>query len=169
MATRGGHERQAQPATFGARARRYRDDLGLNQEELVKALAKYGAEISQPYWSMCETSDRIPNGAVVAAAAKVLRVSADYLLGLTDDQTPAIDRTPVSITEETDQIALMVDELPAAQRRQIAQIVGTLAGHPDTLTEVSDLIESLAAMPAQQFKALSAFIHALQTQNGEAQ
>lgn len=168
MSKRGEKEKQTEPATFGARARRYRNDLGLNQEELVKALAKYGAEISQPYWSMCETSDRIPNGAVVAAVAKVLRVSADYLLGLTDDQTPAIDRTPVSITEETDQIALMVDELSAEQRRQIVHIVSTLARHPGALTEVSDLIESLASMPAHQFKTLSAFIHALQAQNGEA-
>ncbi len=120
--------------TFGKRVRRHREEMGLYQEDMVAALAKMGIEISQSYWSKCETSDRIPGGEVVAGAAKVLHVSADYLLRLTDDPTPAAERNQTYYSEEADQAATLIDDRPE-QRALYLEIVRALTELPPEQVE----------------------------------
>jgi transcriptional regulator with XRE-family HTH domain len=108
--------------TFGKRLMLARKDIGLTQEELIDALARYNVSIGQTYVSALETTDKMPVGQVVAAMAKVLGVSADYLLLLTDDPLPqsaANDAHAVGISREAEELARIVDRLPPFRRGEI--------------------------------------------------
>ena len=81
--------------TVGKRIRILRQDLGLNQGELVNALEKQGIEVGRSYISELERTDKVPSGTVLAGLAKVLGTTTDYLLMLTDD--------PILPNEQEDQ------------------------------------------------------------------
>lgn len=74
--------------TVGKRIRILRQDLDLNQAELVTALEKHGIAVGRSYISELERSDKVPSGTVLAGLARVLGTTTDYLLLLTDDPNP---------------------------------------------------------------------------------
>lgn len=74
--------------TVGKRIRILRQDLDLNQVELVTALEKHGIAVGRSYISELERSDKVPSGTVLAGLARVLGTTTDYLLLLTDDPNP---------------------------------------------------------------------------------
>ena len=65
---------------FATRLRDVREAKGMTREELANK-----ANISLSALYFYEKGEKNPSGQVVAALAKVLEVSADYLLGLVDD------------------------------------------------------------------------------------
>lgn len=71
--------------TTGKRIKLHREDLGLRQEDVVKLLMDQGIEIGQSRLSRIEQQKNAPSGEIVAGLARVLNVSTDYLLLLTDD------------------------------------------------------------------------------------
>ena len=73
--------------TTGKRIKLHREDLGLRQEDVVRLLMEQGIEIGQSRLSRIEQQQHAPPGEIVAGLAKILNVSTDYLLLLTDDPT----------------------------------------------------------------------------------
>ena len=73
---------------FSERLRQILDRRGVSQDWLARQIHATPATVSRYL-----TSDRVPRGENVAAVSSALNVSADYLLGLIDDEcTPKRDR-----------------------------------------------------------------------------
>ena len=72
--------------------------------------------LSQNAISNYERGDREPGSTALAALARALECSADYLLGLTDDPTPG--HLPAGLTETEQKIveAIRADDLLGAIR-----------------------------------------------------
>lgn len=68
---------------FGERLKKLRHSKGITQKELAKQL-----QIGRSSIAEYEAGKKTPTGPVVAKIAKYFSVSADYLLGLTDDPRP---------------------------------------------------------------------------------
>lgn len=66
---------------FSERLRQILDRLGVSQDWLARQIHATPATVSRYL-----TSDRVPRGENVAAVSSALNVSADYLLGLIDDE-----------------------------------------------------------------------------------
>ena len=112
--------------TLGKRVRLLRQDAGISQKELVQRLAnKYGIRISRGYMSQIESQGKIPSSEVIVALAKELGTTTDYLLLLTDNPFPPSDNVEY-MSEEADEVARIVDELPPAKRRELLEIARTM-------------------------------------------
>jgi len=68
----------------GNRLRKMREEARLTQDELAE-MADLGVIQINRY----ENGKTEPNGEIIVRLAKALNVSSDYLLGLSDDPTPA--------------------------------------------------------------------------------
>lgn len=68
---------------FGERLRSLREEKKITQKELAKLF-----KIAESTVSMYERGEREPNFEIVNKIANFFNVSADYLLGRTDDPTP---------------------------------------------------------------------------------
>ena len=66
---------------FSERLRQILDRRGVSQDWLARQIHSTPATVSRYL-----TSDRVPRGENVAAVSSALNVSADYLLGLIDDE-----------------------------------------------------------------------------------
>ena len=66
---------------FSERLRQILDRRGVSQDWLARQIHATPATVSRYL-----TSDRVPRGENVAAVSSALNVSADYLLGLIDDE-----------------------------------------------------------------------------------
>ncbi len=66
---------------FSERLRQILDRRGVSQDWLARQIHATPATVSRYL-----TSDRVPRGENVAAVSRALNVSADYLLGLIDDE-----------------------------------------------------------------------------------
>lgn len=71
--------------TVGQRIARLRKERGWTQEEIVVRLVALGVEVSRSYLSQMEKDVAVPGSDKIAGLARVFGVSADYLLGLTDE------------------------------------------------------------------------------------
>lgn len=69
----------------GARIAEKREAMGISQEAFAKEIG-----ISRPKISLVEIGERTLTSVELAQAAKILNVSSDYLLGLSDLETPDI-------------------------------------------------------------------------------
>ena len=65
---------------FGIRLREAREELGLTQDKLAKAM-----NTQQTHVARWERGARKPSIDTVIAIAKILKVSSDYLLGLENE------------------------------------------------------------------------------------
>lgn len=72
--------REYNKALFGERLKYLRNEKGIGQNLLAKQLQLSNASIS--YW---ETGKQEPSAEVIFKLAEYFNVSADYLLGLSDD------------------------------------------------------------------------------------
>lgn len=68
----------------GDRLRELRKNLGYSQESLAEILETHQRQI----WRW-ENGETVPSGNDIARLSETLNVSSDYLLGLSDDPTPA--------------------------------------------------------------------------------
>lgn len=113
--------------TFGKRVRVLRTEHGWTQQQLVDELERVGAPIGRSYVSEWERSDKIPTGDVVAALARVLETTADYLLLLVDEAEIVEDAQEVdAISEEAEDVARMVDAMTPERRSDTLAIVRAL-------------------------------------------
>lgn len=71
----------------GNRLKYARVNAGHTQESLAEVIETNARQI----WRW-ETGETEPDGKIVALLAQALNISTDYLLGLTDDPTPAYKR-----------------------------------------------------------------------------
>lgn len=67
-------------ASIGLRIKKQRELLGLTQAKLAS-----DAEITPAAISQIEAGDRVPSSPILRKIASVLKVSTDYLLGVTND------------------------------------------------------------------------------------
>jgi len=75
--------------TFGKRLKLLRMDKGLTQDELAQKMREdHGVAVGQNYISEMERFNKIPSGGIVAAMAKALGTTTDYLLMVSNAPTP---------------------------------------------------------------------------------
>ena len=72
--------KQSADGAIGARIKQARERLGYNQAKLASE-----AEVTPAAISQIEAGERIPSTPILRKLASVLQVSADYLLGNTND------------------------------------------------------------------------------------
>lgn len=70
---------------IGVRVRQERDRLGLSREELTQQMPAEWRMDRNTLWHIEAGKTKNPRADQIIALATVLGVSADYLLGLTDD------------------------------------------------------------------------------------
>lgn len=80
---------------FAERLKDLRDKKGNTQTEVGKALGKSREAVSK-----YEIGEREPDLEAVASLSKYFNVSADYILGITDDYSSSIGSQKMSITPE---------------------------------------------------------------------
>ena len=83
---------------FAERLKKLREDLGISQRELARR-----AGISSAMISLYEAGKKSPTIDVLMKLAVVLEVSADYLLGLTDDPSPKSGKMPDYLKEKLEE------------------------------------------------------------------
>ena len=69
--------------TTGERIAARRDELGLKQYQVAEQIG-----VTKTTMSKYENNVNIPNADILARLASVLRTSADYLCGITDNSAP---------------------------------------------------------------------------------
>lgn len=79
---------------LGSRLRKWRENRGYTQEDLANLL---GISSQQIY--RYESGKNDPTGDLLSRMAKVLSVSADFLLGLVDDPNAHLEEESLSQTE----------------------------------------------------------------------
>lgn len=144
--------------TTGRRVRILRQDVGWSQDDLADAVAGCGYEISRANISKIERDAVQPSGAAVAALAKALGTTADYLLMLSDVATER-DESPPPLSGEALEIGRMFDSLPASRQRdlmiqariyavdrmtaagQVLALLDAIGSEPGLLDELSRIIE----------------------------
>lgn len=136
--------------TFGKRLRVLRMDRGLSQIDLRKDMEKrHGVDIGETYISELERTSKMPSLEVAAAMAKTLKISLDYLALLTDDSVGSYQRetTVPYLSEEADEVALMVDSMSPDQRGIAVVLVRNLMTLPSDRqrrqAEMKDMLESV--------------------------
>jgi transcriptional regulator with XRE-family HTH domain len=95
----------------GTRLREQREKLGYTQEDVAKAV---GVNKNQIYRYENETS--MPGADVLGGMADYLKVSADYLLGLTDNPSAFLDTSDLSTLDRSILGALKQGDIRSAVR-----------------------------------------------------
>lgn len=99
---------------IGERIRQRRTQLGLNQHELAEA-----AHVSQAQISRYEKGQNSPTGQALAALAKALETTPDWLLGMTDDPArPIFDSSDLSELER-EALRIFRSKSPDKQRQAV--------------------------------------------------
>lgn len=114
--------------TVGKRIRILRQDLGLNQAELVNHLEKQGIEVGRSYISELERTSKVPSGTVLAGLARVLNTTTDYLLLLSEDpnlpQEQEVQQVEDALARE---LLAAFDMLPADKKTMLLYLAKALA------------------------------------------
>lgn len=103
----------------GDRLRTERERLGLAQQELG---SQVGTGPNQIY--RYEVGEAEPSPYQLARLAKILGVTTDYLLGLTEDRTQALTKSDLSPDEVKFLAALESEELGPVLRRLLQSYAG---------------------------------------------
>lgn len=83
-------------------------------------LRGYGINITPSHLSLVEKNKRNVSVDLLVALARLLETSTDYLLVMTDDPTPPDKRDIVPyLSREADDMAQLMDSLPAETRRML--------------------------------------------------
>lgn len=128
--------------TFGKRVRILRHGVGMNQQDLVNALEAYGVSIGRSYVSELERTDKTPTGDVVAAFARALGTTTDYLLMLTDEDEPQAE-TIEAFSEEAEEVARIVDAMRPERRLDVLALVDALNQRDSTYSNRSRRFSAL--------------------------
>lgn len=136
--------------SFGGRLRLLREDAHLTQEDLTRLLSERGVVIGRSYISELERNrdaNKIPNGEVVAALARALDTTADYLLLLSDEPEPVYTKEERGLSPTTDAILEIADSLPEWRR---VELLAHARAMRDTAAALSEFAyQSSGEMQAQ--------------------
>lgn len=99
--------------TTGKRVERLRKDKSWRQLDLAKAV-----NVRQNYISAIEKDLATPSAELMAAIAKQLETTLDFLMCLTDEPSPPKDNEPTFIHPEAEQVARIVDDISAQEGRE---------------------------------------------------
>lgn len=133
-------------STFGKNMQRRREDMLLTQPDLLERLKEYGVDVKQATLSHYETGRRFPDPPVMAAIARSLDVSVDYLLGLTENESPVAE-----LLEELEKatgegkINRIMRKLPKEKQSQIMSFAEFLLSEEKKIAEEGPLSEWIAA------------------------
>ncbi len=102
---------------FGKRVKALREVMGLSRNAMAKLIGVDPTQLLR-----YERGERTPTEAVIRQAAERLNVSADYLLGLTDNPQPWSNDLPESVKKQ-------LERLQELERRykELQQIVRLLS------------------------------------------
>jgi transcriptional regulator with XRE-family HTH domain len=100
---------------------RLQEALGdMSQVELKKLLAEQGYEITQGRLSHYIQGRNFPDPPVLAAIAKALGVSSDWLLGLTTEKLPVVDLEEMLATAKGEsKVDKIMVKLPKEKQQQV--------------------------------------------------
>ena len=149
-----GMARLRRDASFGGRLRLLREDAHLTQEDLTRLLSeRHGVVIGRSYISELERNrdaNKIPGGEVVAALARALDTTADYLLLLSDDPDSQQGREERGLSPTTDAILEIADSLPEWRRLELLAHARVMA---DAAADLSEVIAQAGAEMQTQLRA----------------
>lgn len=100
--------------TFGERLVKSREHIGLNQKQLAEALGISPTRLN--YW---EKDKREPDVPMIKALARILEVSADYLIG----NEPPKQKTAPSISDEAMKVAKDYEGLDHPGRHTVRVVI----------------------------------------------
>ena len=83
---------------FGKRLKEIRERMGISQRSFAKMLGLDPAQLFR-----YERGERVPTEPVIKQVAEKLKVSTDYLLGLTDDPSPRSGGLPDYLREKLEE------------------------------------------------------------------
>jgi transcriptional regulator with XRE-family HTH domain len=98
------------------RIRERRQKVGMTQEELADRIGTNQRQISK-----YENGHNDPTADVLAALARALDTTTDWLLGLTDTPERPL-RTEADLNEDERELLLIYRSKPAARRKQVVEI-----------------------------------------------
>lgn len=124
--------------TSGKRTERLRKDKGWNQEDLAKAVS-----VRQNYISAIENDKAAPSADVMAAIAKELDTTLDFLMLLTDKAEKPEDAKPTFISTEAEQAAHIIDLLLPEERQRCLGAVQAVQKEHELNAELGKLFEYL--------------------------
>jgi transcriptional regulator with XRE-family HTH domain len=127
--------------TTGKRVERLRRDHGWTQVELARA-----AQVRQGYISIIEKDNGAPSAALMAAIARALETTLDFLMMLTNDPRTPKDAEPTYLSKEAEETAKMVDEMYPDFRAKALLAVRTLYEHHLEHAQRNKQIEELLAV-----------------------
>lgn len=111
--------------TIGERVAALRRYWGMNQAELCERLGKETrppGPVGVSYISKVENGVIVPPGERVAALARILQTTTDYLLGNTDNPNIPND-TPTMFSAEAEEAGKIIDAMQPEQRDTVLRMV----------------------------------------------
>jgi len=107
---------------IGDRIRLIREQRGLTRQQLAE---KIGTSVGIIYFY--EKNRKIPSAEILKRIAEAFNVSADYLLGLTDDPTPNRGELPAFIKERLKKLENIEQKNYPQRLREIAEMLNRIA------------------------------------------
>lgn len=128
--------------TFSERLAGVHKQTGLNQQEAVEIiLRRTRVRVPQSTFSTYLRGDKEPPVSTLAALARGLRVSADYLCGLVKDPRPVDDLLKlISLPDDVQRVVTHLLDLPADQRGALVERVLTERTQAQRLKPLAKLI-----------------------------
>jgi transcriptional regulator with XRE-family HTH domain len=103
----------------GERAARFRKERGITQKEMAERLG-----VSQPHVSFYERGETRLHAEMLAKVARILRVSADELLGIKTPKSP--DAASAAMSAKSRRLLQQVSELPERDQRAVVRLIRSL-------------------------------------------
>lgn len=106
---------------IGQRMQRLREEDGMTQEELGEKLG-----VSQGTVSQWESGKRVPGGEAVKAMAELFDTTADFILGIVDEEIKLVPYFR-ELKEEEELLMQAYAQLTGRQKRIVEELVSSLA------------------------------------------
>jgi transcriptional regulator with XRE-family HTH domain len=108
---------------LGKRVQQLREDFHWSQPDLVREMGRFGVNMSQGAIGHIETGRNKPSPAALIALAFALRVSTDYLLGISDDPTQPETRI---VSDAQRDLERLFSQLSPAKQHELLVIARAL-------------------------------------------
>lgn len=120
-------------------AGRLRETMGsMTQAELLKILAENGCQIAQPRLSHYMQGRNYPDPPILAHLARALEVSADYLLGLTEETATVAELAEtIAIAKGEGRINGLFNKLSKDEREQVSAFAEYLLARTGRADEIA--------------------------------
>ena len=106
---------------IGQRMQRLREEDGMTQEEMGEKLG-----VSQGTVSQWERGKRVPGGEAVKAMAELFDTTADFILGIVDEEIKLVPYFR-ELKEEEELLMQAYAQLTGRQKRIVEELVSSLA------------------------------------------